>query len=333
VSSHEKFKYYVTFIDDHSRFTWVYFLRSKSEVFHTFTEFFAYVANQFSAYIKTLRTDSGGEYLSTEFQAFLTSKGILHQRSCPSTPQQNGVAVRKNRHLLDVVRTLLLESSVPSMFWVEAMKTATHLINRLPSQVLHMESPYFCLFAKQPSYDNLLTFGCVCFVHLPPHERHKLSAQSVRCAFLGYNVCQKGFICYDATLHRTRISRNVIFFENQHFFPMSSVPSSSTVVLPSLKEHISDLHPVSSRFKSGIVYTRRSRPQSLPVAHSISDPTTLQIPPVAAPPVLIVRRSPRVSVTLDRYGFPSSSSGNSISTHMLPSMIVGDKLCKKKLSL
>ncbi|RVW35199.1 Retrovirus-related Pol polyprotein from transposon RE2 [Vitis vinifera] len=77
ISSYEKFKYYVTFIDDHSRFTWVYFLRSKSEVFRTFTEFLAYVDNQFSTSIKTLCTDSGGEYLSTEFQAFLASKGII----------------------------------------------------------------------------------------------------------------------------------------------------------------------------------------------------------------------------------------------------------------
>ena len=95
VSSHEKFKYYMTFIDDHSRFTWVYFLRSKSEVFRTFTEFLAYVDNQFSISIKTLRTNSGGKYLSTEFQAFLASKGIIHQRSCLSTPQQNGVAELK----------------------------------------------------------------------------------------------------------------------------------------------------------------------------------------------------------------------------------------------
>ncbi|RVW49883.1 Retrovirus-related Pol polyprotein from transposon RE1 [Vitis vinifera] len=223
ISSYEKFKYYVTFIDDHSRFTWVYFLRSKSEVFRTFTEFLAYVDNQFSTSIKTLRTDSGGEYLSTEFQAFLASKGIIHQRSCPSTPQQNGVAERKNRHLLDV-----------------------------------------------------------------------------------------GFVCYDPTLHRTRISRNVIFFENQHFFPVSSstVSSSSTVVLPSFEQQFSDLHPVSSRFQPGIVYTRRSRPQSLSVAHPISDPTTLQMQSVAAPSV---RRSSRVSVPPNRYGFPSSSSGNSIS--------------------
>lgn len=208
--------------------------------------FLAYFENQFSTSIKTLSTDSGGEYLSTEFQAFLASKGIIHQHSYPSTPQQNGVAECKNRHLLDVVRTLLLESSVPSMFWVEALKIATHLINRLPSQVLRLESPYFCLFAKQPSYDNLCTFGCVCFVHLPPHERYKLSAQSIRCAFLGYNVCQKGFVCYDPILHCTHISRNVIFFEDQHFFPMFSMPSSFTVVLPSFEQQFSDLHPVSS---------------------------------------------------------------------------------------
>ena len=138
-----------------------------------------------------------------------------------------------------------------------------------------MESPYFRLFAKQHNYDNLRIFGCVCFVHLPPHERHKLSAQSVRCAFLGYNVCQKGFVCYGHTLHRTRISRNVIFFENQHFFPVSSVSSSSTVILPSFEQPFSDCHPVSSRFRPGFVYTRRSRPQSLPVAQPISDPTTL----------------------------------------------------------
>jgi hypothetical protein len=163
-------------------------------------------------------------------------------------------------------------------------------------------------------------------------------------------VCQKGFVCYDPILHRTRISRNVIFFENQHFFHVSSLPSSSTVVLSSFEERLSDLPPVSSRFKPGIVYTRRSRSQSLPVAHSVSDPTTLQIQSVAAPPMPLVRRSSRVSVPPDRYGFSSSSGGNSISaltasllhwpilifptvTHMLPSMIVGDMLCRKILPL
>jgi len=116
VMSHAKYKYFVTFIDDYSRFTWIYFLRSKADVFSTFKKFLAFVENQFHIGIKTLRTDSGGEYISTEFQDFLQQKGIISQHSCPHTPQQNGLAERKNCHLLDVTRSLLIESSVPSHF-------------------------------------------------------------------------------------------------------------------------------------------------------------------------------------------------------------------------
>jgi hypothetical protein len=162
--------------------------------------------------------------VSKEFQEYPKNKGILSQRSCPYTPQQNGVAERKNRHLLDVVRTLLIDSSVPTRFWVEALSTAVHLINRLPSQVLNFASPYSILFGVIPEYDSLHVFGCVCFVHLPFTERNKLSAQAARCAFLGYINSHKGFVCYDANAHKIRISRNVIFFENQNFF--SSRPST-----------------------------------------------------------------------------------------------------------
>jgi len=96
----------------------------------------------------------------------------VSQRSCPCTSQQNGVAKCKNRHLLDVVRTLLLEPSIPPKFRVEALPTAVYLINKLPPQVLNFDSPYLRLHHQHPSYLNLHTFGCVCFVHLLPHERH-----------------------------------------------------------------------------------------------------------------------------------------------------------------
>ncbi|CAL8153285.1 unnamed protein product [Prunus armeniaca] len=122
---------------------------------------------------------------------FLQTHVIISQRSCPSTPQQNGVAERKNRHLLDVVRTLLLESSTPSCFWCEALSTVVHLINRLPSPTLNHNSPFTRLFGHPPIYSNLCTFGCVCYVHLLAHERTKLTAQSIQCAFLGYSVHQK----------------------------------------------------------------------------------------------------------------------------------------------
>jgi hypothetical protein len=89
-----------------------------------------------------------------------------------------------------VVRTLLIESSVHPRFWVEALSTAVYLINRLPSQVLDLESPYFRLHQKHPSYSSLRPFGCVCFVFFPRSERNKLSAQSSRCVFLGYSTTQ-----------------------------------------------------------------------------------------------------------------------------------------------
>jgi hypothetical protein len=181
-------------------------------VFSTFQTFVAYVETQFSTCIKILRLDFGEEYMSHAFQSFLQQKGILSQCSCPYTPQQNGVAKCNNRHILNVVRTLMLESSVPPRFWVEAISMAIYLINRLPFPTLHLDSPYSRLFGVPPDYNSLHVFCCVCFVHLPPIEHHKLAAQSVQCAFLGYSNSHKGFVCYDADANRLHISRNVIFF-------------------------------------------------------------------------------------------------------------------------
>ena len=218
IITHAKYRYFVTFIDNYNKYTWIYFLRPKSEVFFVFQKFVAYVETQFSSRIKVLRSNSGGEYMSHEFHDFLQNKGIVSQRSCPYTPQQNGVAERKNRHLLDVVRTLLLESSVPSTFWVEALSTTIYLINQLPSHVLDFASPYYRLYHHHPNYLDMHTFGCVCFVHLLSHERHKLSVQSVKCAFMGYSISHKGYVCYDPCSNKFRISHHVVFIENQSFF-------------------------------------------------------------------------------------------------------------------
>ena len=103
IISHAKYKYFVTFIDDYNKYIWIYFLHSKSEVFFVFQKFVAYVETQFSSRIKVLRSYSGGEYMSHEFQDFLQNKGIVSQCSCPYTPQQNGVVEHKNLQLLDVV--------------------------------------------------------------------------------------------------------------------------------------------------------------------------------------------------------------------------------------
>ena len=190
------FKYYVTFIDDYSQFTWIYFMRFKSEVFSFFQKFYNMVQTQFKKGIKVLRYDSGGEYMSHDFSAFLSDKGILHQKSCPHTPQQNGIAERKNTHVLETVRTLLLASLVPPNFWCDAAQTAVYLLNHHPNSILGKTS-HEALFGHAPSYSHLCVFGCLCFVHLPPAERTKLSPQAAKCIFLGYSTEHKGFMCYD----------------------------------------------------------------------------------------------------------------------------------------
>jgi hypothetical protein len=326
VISHARYKYFVTFIDDFSQYTWVFFLRAKFEVLSVFQNFVAYIKNQFSTYIKLLRSDSGGEYMSHEFHDFLHQKGIISQRSCPYTHQQNGVAERKNRHLLDVVRTLLLESYVPSKFWVDALSTAVYLINRLPSQVLNFDSPYYRLYHQHPSYINLHTFGCVCSVHLPPHERNKLSVQSVECAFMGYSISHKGYICYDSCANKFRISRNVVFFENQYFFPtlVESLPEIS--ILPCFD----NLPPLPNQFKLGLVYTRRrpTLPFPEPDHASESAPTTSpesemtsETDPISSSmsPEPVPRQSTLVLRPPERYGdydtsFNATLSSISIST-------------------
>ena len=172
----------------------------------------------FSSKIKSLHSDNEGEYTSHLFQEFLQTNVILSQRSCPSTPQQNGVAERKNRHLLDVVCTLLFEYFVSPQFWCEFPSTTVHLINCLSSQSLNHDSPFFKLFGHKPTYFNLRTFGCICYVYLPLQEHTKLTVESVKCVFLSYSTHHKWLVCYDPNLHRLRVSRNVIFQKDTYFF-------------------------------------------------------------------------------------------------------------------
>lgn len=106
------FKYYVTFIDNHTRYTWICFLRKKIELFSTFQNFYNLINTQFNKSIKTIHSNSGEEYISDKLSTFLSEK------ECPHTPQQNGVVERKNRHILECVRAFLLESMVPETFGV-----------------------------------------------------------------------------------------------------------------------------------------------------------------------------------------------------------------------
>ncbi|KAA0047306.1 Retrovirus-related Pol polyprotein from transposon TNT 1-94 [Cucumis melo var. makuwa] len=220
------YRYYVTFIDDFSRFTWIYFLKHRSALSRTYIEFANMIRTQFSCPIKTLRTDNALEYKDSTLLSFLSQQGTLVQRSCAHTSQQNGRAERKHRHILDSVRALLLSASCPEKFWGEAALTSVYTINRLPSSVLQNISPFEKLYGTPPNYSNLKTFGCACFVLLHPHEHTKLEPRARLCCFLGYGTEHKGFRCWDPLSNRLRLSRHITFWEHTMFSRLSSFHTS-----------------------------------------------------------------------------------------------------------
>ena len=130
------YRYFVLFIDDYSRFTWIYFLKHRYELSQIYIDFATMITTQFSCTIKIFRTDNAMEYQDSVLLQFLKQQGTIVQRSCPHTSQQNGRAERKHRHILDSVRAQLLSASCPEKFWGEAALTSIYTINRLPTLVL-----------------------------------------------------------------------------------------------------------------------------------------------------------------------------------------------------
>jgi histone deacetylase 1/2 len=209
----------VSFIDDHTKFVWIYLLHKKSEVFQCFKDFQTLVERQFDKKIRSIQTDWGGEYQA--LSPFFKRVGITHRVSYPHAHQQNGTAERKHRHIVEVGLTLLAHASMPLKFWDEALLTAVFLINRLPSRVINNETPFYRLFGKEPDYTSLRTFGCACWPHLRPYNTTKLSFRSKQCVFLGYSNQHKGFKCLDPKEGRVYISRDVTF--DEHVFPFAAL--------------------------------------------------------------------------------------------------------------
>jgi IS30 family transposase len=135
-------KFCVSFIDDFSKFTWIYLLKHKSEVFQRFKKFQNLVERLFDQKILAVQTDWGGEY--QKLNTFFQEVGISHHISCPYAHQQNGSAERKHRHILEIGLSFLSHASMPLKYWDEAFLAATYLINRLPTKTLYFSSPLEC---------------------------------------------------------------------------------------------------------------------------------------------------------------------------------------------
>ena len=161
--------------------------------------------------IKTLHSDNGGEYTSTKFTSYLTKEGIKHELTTPYTPQQNGVAERLNRTLIEGVRTVLADSKLPHRLWAEALSTALYLRNRSPTEALEGITPYETWSGTKPDVSSLRIFGCSAYAHVPKVERRKLDSKTRKFMLLGYGTNQKGYRLYDLGCMKVIHSRDVVF--------------------------------------------------------------------------------------------------------------------------
>ena len=204
-------KYFVTFIDDFTGYITLYPIRKKDEVQACFERFRAEVEKQTGRTIRCLRSDNGGEYVSIQFEQYLQQHGIRHDKSVPYVPQQNGVAERANRTLVESARSALHHRGLSRKYWAEAVSTAAFVRNRVPNSRDAAMSPYEKLFGRKPSLLALRAFGCDAYAFDPQHG--KLDSKTRKLVFVGYSEQHKGYRLLHPTTHKLVIARHVIFDE------------------------------------------------------------------------------------------------------------------------
>ena len=179
-------RYFATFIDDYSGWYQVYFLKSKDEIFDAFVKYKNLAETETGNKIKALQTDNGKEYCNTKFRQFLDQHGIQQRWSIPYTLQQNGVAERRNRTLLDMARCQLIQAQLPSSFWAEVVGTANYIRNRCTSKALANETPFELWKGWTPVVGHMCTFGTKVLILNKNPTKGKFEPRSKGGIFIGY---------------------------------------------------------------------------------------------------------------------------------------------------
>jgi len=205
-------------------------MRNKSESFEKFKEYQNEVQTQLGKTIKFLRSDRGGEYLSHEFGDHLKQCGIVPQWTPPGTPQWNGVSERRNRTLLDMVRSMMSQADLPISFWGYALETAAFTLNRVPTKSVE-KTPYKMWNGKCPGLSFLKVWRCEAYVKRLMSD--KLTQKSNKCFFVGYPRETKGYYFYNQAEGKVFVARNGVFLEKEF---LSKEVSGSKVQLEEIRE-------------------------------------------------------------------------------------------------
>jgi hypothetical protein len=199
-------KYYLLILDDFTHYLWTFPLKLKSDIFTTLSHFFAYVSTQFGRTVKAIQCDNGREFDNSSTRFFLLSNGTQLRMSCPYTSSQNGKAEHIIHSVNNVIRTLLIQASLPGRYWAEGLHTTTYLLNCLPITAIQAVCPHLALFVSAPSYEHLHVFACTCYPNMTATTPHKLSPRSTRCVFQGYSADHKGYSYLDLSTNHLIVS-------------------------------------------------------------------------------------------------------------------------------
>ncbi|GJX22795.1 putative ribonuclease H-like domain-containing protein [Tanacetum coccineum] len=209
-------KYYSLVVtDDFSRFTWTFYLGTKDETFYVLKEFIALIENQLNKKVKGIRCDNGTEFKNAKLIELCGQKGIKRDYSNPRTPQQNGVAERKNRTLIEAARTMLADSKLPTMFWTEAVSTACYVLNRVSITNPHNKTPYELISGKVPQIGHLKPFGCQVTILNTSDHLGKFEGKADEGYLVGYAPNSKAYRVYNLTNKRVEETMNLRFLEDK----------------------------------------------------------------------------------------------------------------------
>ncbi|GJX49113.1 putative ribonuclease H-like domain-containing protein [Tanacetum coccineum] len=192
VKSLMKKMYCLVVTDDYSRFTWVFFLATKDETSGILKSFITGIENLVDHKVKVIRYDNGTEFKNKEMNQFCEMKGILRQYSVARTPQQNGVAERRNRTLIEAARTMLADSKLPTTFWTEAVNTACYVQNRVLVVKPHNKTPYELFHGRTPTLSFMRPFGCLVTILNTIDHLGKFDGKANEGFFVGYSLNSSG---------------------------------------------------------------------------------------------------------------------------------------------
>ena len=210
-----RWKYYISFTNDCTRYVHVLFLCDKSQAFDWIKEHVAQIKRQFGKVPKWIRFDNGKELINDKLKKLAADEGIIIEASAPYSPSQNGVAERFNRTLLEIARAMLIAGNLPTFLWDEAVAHAAYLRNRAPTRALNGKTPYEAWHDKRPNVSHLREFGCDVWVLDESKNRTKLDPKSKKMTFVGFMDGSKSIRYYDQKTRSIKVSRNVAFNENQ----------------------------------------------------------------------------------------------------------------------